>query len=26
MIIVTGLALKSGSTNLIKIHTIGKED
>ncbi len=26
IIIVTGLALKSGSTNLIKIHTIGKED
>lgn len=26
VIIVTGLALKSGSTNLIKIHTIGKED
>jgi len=26
MIIVTGLALKTGSTNLIKIHTIGKED
>lgn len=26
VIIVTGLALKSGSTNLIKIHTLGKED
>ncbi len=26
IIIVTGLALQSGSTNLIKIHTIGKED
>jgi len=26
IIIVTGLALKTGSTNLIKIHTIGKED
>ena len=26
MIIVTGLALRSGSTNLIKIHTVGKED
>jgi len=26
VIIVTGLALKSGSTNVIKIHRIGKED
>jgi len=26
VIIVTGLALKSGSTNLIKIHAIGHED
>jgi len=26
VVIVTGLALKSGSTNLIKIHRIGRED
>ena len=26
IIIVTGLALKSGSTNLIKIHRVGQED
>jgi len=26
VIIVTGLALKSGSTNLIKIHRVGQED
>lgn len=26
IVIVTGLALKSGSTNLIKIHRIGQED
>ena len=26
VIIVTGLALKKGSTNLIKIHQVGKED
>jgi pyruvate kinase len=26
VIIITGLALKSGSTNLIRIHRIGQED
>jgi pyruvate kinase len=26
VVIVTGLALKSGSTNLIKLHRVGKND